>query len=136
MLCNPYLTFNGNCREAFNFYEQVLRGKIVAMMAYGETPAAEHTEQEWRGKIIHARLLFDGNFLMASDAPAQRYEAMKGMSVTLSVDTPEEAERIFKAFSDGAEVQMDLQETFWAVRFGMLVDRFGTPWMINCEKKQ
>jgi PhnB protein len=136
MQCNPYLTFNGNCEQAFKVYEKVLGGKILAMMKFSETPASDQHGPEFRDKIVHARLSFGNNILMASDAPAAHFEPMKGMSVTLGVDTPEEAERIFKAFSDGAQIQMDLQETFWAVRFGMLVDRFGTPWMINCEKKQ
>ena len=136
MKINPYLLFNGNCAEAFKFYEKVLGGKIVGMMTFAETPAAEHTEPEWRGKIIHARLVFGDNVLMASDAPPQHFEATKGMAVTVNVDTPADAERIFKAFAEGGQVKMDIQETFWAVRYGMVTDRFGTPWMINCEKPQ
>lgn len=136
MQCNPYLIFNGNCREAFKLYEKVLGGKIIAMMTFGETPAAEHTEAAFKDKIIHARLAFGNNVLMASDSPPQHYEPMKGISVTLNLDTPDEAERIFSAFAEGGQIKMPIQETFWAVRYGMLVDRFGTPWMINCEKKQ
>jgi len=136
MQCNPYLLFNGNCREAFKVYEKVLGGKIIAMMTFGETPAAQQTEAALKDKIIHARLSFGSNVLMASDTPPQHYEPMKGISVTLNLDTPDEAERIFKAFAEGGQIKMPIQETFWAIRYGMLVDRFGTPWMINCEKKQ
>jgi PhnB protein len=136
MQCNPYLIFNGNCEEAFKFYEKILAGKIIAMMKFAETPAADAHGPDFRNKIVHARLSFGNNVLMASDAPPQHYEPMRGMSVTLNVDTPNEAERIYKALSDGAQVRMALQETFWALRYAMLTDRFGTPWMINCEKKQ
>jgi PhnB protein len=136
MQCNPYLVFNGNCEQAFKFYEQVLGGKITAMMKFAETPAADQHGSDFRDKIVHARLSFGSNVLMASDAPPHYFEPMKGMSVTLSVDTPDEAERIYKPLSEGAEIKMALQETFWALRYAMLTDRFGTPWMINCEKKQ
>jgi PhnB protein len=136
MQCNPYLLFNGNCEPAFKFYEKVLGGKIIAMMKFSETPAADMHGPDFRDKIVHARLTIGGSVLMASDAPPAHYEPMTGMQVTLNVDTAEEAERIFKAFAEGGNVKMPIQETFWAIRYGMLVDRFGTPWMINCEKKQ
>jgi PhnB protein len=132
MQLNPYLFF----KEAFTFYEKVLGGKIIAMMTHGETPAAEHTKPEWQDKIIHARMTFGDQVMMASDAPPEHHRPMQGFSVSLSVEEPAQADRIFKAFSEGGEVTMPIQETFWAHRFGMLVDRFGTPWMINCEKKQ
>jgi PhnB protein len=134
MQLNPYLTFNGRCEAAFKFYEKVLGGKIEAMMTYGSSPMAEQTSPEWRNKIMHARLSIGDKILMASDAPPDRYEAMKGIMVTLGIDDPGEAERIFRALSENATVQMPIQETFWARRFGMLVDQFGTPWMVNCEK--
>ena len=95
---------------------------------------ADQTPREWRDKIMHARLIVSGEVLMGSDAPPDRYEPMKGITVTLGVDEPAEAERIFNALSEGATVQMPIQQTFWAARFGMLTDRFGTPWMINCEQ--
>jgi PhnB protein len=135
MLLNPYLTFNGQCEAAFKFYEKVLGGKIAAMMPHEGTPAAEHVPPEWRKKIIHARLTVGDKILMGSDAPPDRYEAMKGMSVTLGIDKPAEAERIFNALAEKGTVGMPFQETFFAIGFGMLVDQFGTPWMIICEKK-
>jgi PhnB protein len=134
MQLNPYLTFNGQCEAAFKFYEQCLGGKIVAMLPHAGTPAEEHVPAEWRNKIMHARLLVGDDVLMGSDAPPDRYEGSKGFSVTLGVDNPAEAERVFNALAEKGTVQMPIQETFWAVRFGMLVDRFGIPWMINCEK--
>lgn len=134
MELNPYLNFNGQCEAAFKFYERCLNGKIVAMMTYAGTPAAEQTPAEWRNKIIHARLQFGDQVLMASDVAPGHYEKPQGFSVTASVDNPTEAEKIFNALAEGATVNMPIQETFWAQRFGMLVDKFGIPWMINCEK--
>ena len=134
MQLNPYLTFDGQCEAAFKFYENVLGGKIEAMMTYGSSPMAEQTPADWRNKIMHARLTVGEKMLMASDAPPDRREAMKGFSVTISLDDPGQAERIFHALSEKGTVQMPIQQTFWAARFGMLVDQFGTPWMINCEK--
>jgi PhnB protein len=134
MQLNPYLTFDGQCEAAFKFYEKVLGGKIEAMMTYGSSPMAEQTPADWRNKIMHARLTVGNKMLMASDAPPDRREAMKGFSVTISLDDPGQAERIFHALSEKGTVQMPIQQTFWAARFGMLVDQFGTPWMINCEQ--
>ena len=134
MQLNPYLMFDGQCEAAFRFYEQALRGTIVAMMTFGDGPMAEQTAAEQRGKIMHARLVVGDAVLMGSDAPAGHYEKMKGFSVALGVEEPEEADRVFNALASGGTITMPIQETFWARRFGMLVDRFGTPWMINCEK--
>jgi PhnB protein len=134
MELNPYLMFNGQCQAAFKFYEQCLGGKIVALFTHGETPMAEHVSPEWQDKIVHARLVVGDRVLMGSDAPPDYYEEPKGFSVSLGIADPAEAERIFNALAENGRVQMPLEETFWAVRFGMVVDRFGTPWMINCEK--
>jgi|SRR5262245_7488984 len=134
MQLNPYLTFKGQCEEAFKFYEKCLGGKIVAMVPHTGTPAAEHVPAEWRNKILHARLTIGDQVLMGSDAPPDRYEPSKGFSVTLGINDPAEAERVFKALAEKGTVQMPLEQTFWALRFGMLVDRFGIPWMINCEQ--
>lgn len=134
MQLNPYLLFNGQCEAAFNFYEKCLGGKIVAKVTLGESPMAKDTPPERHKEILHTRLVVGDNVLMGSDAPPERYEKPQGFSVTLGFDSPEEAERIFEALSEKATLHMPLQETFWAVRFGMLVDQFGIPWMINCEK--
>ena len=136
MQLNPYLFFDGRCQEAFEVYERVLGGKIVMMLTHGETPAAEHVPAEWKSKIIHARLMLGDRALMGSDAPPGHFEPPKGFSAQVGVDDPAEAERIFHALAENGKVTMPIAETFWAVRFGMLVDRFGIPWMINCENAQ
>ena len=128
--------FHGECRAAFEFYAKVLGGKIEAMMTHEGTPAAEHVPPEWRGKIMHARLAIGDKVLMGSDSPDRSDTGMSGFSVTLGIDKPAEAERIFHALAENGTVRMPIQKTFWAERFGMLTDRFGTPWMINCEAKQ
>jgi PhnB protein len=134
MQLNPYLNFNGQCQAAFEFYAECLRGEIVAMIPHAGTPAAEHVPADWQDKIMHARLVVGNAALMGSDSPPEHFEPQKGMYVSLMIDDQAEAERIFHAFAEGGTVRMPIQETFWAARFGMVVDRFGTPWMINCEK--
>jgi len=133
MQLNPYLTFNGQCAAAFKFYERCLGGKIEMMLTHGESPMANQVPAEWRNKVMHARLVLGDHLLMGSDAPPEHYEPAKGFSVSFSVDDPKDAERIFNALAEKGTVRMPLQQTFWAVRFGMLVDQFGIPWMINCE---
>jgi len=133
MQLNPYLTFNGQCETAFKFYEQCLGGKIEAMFRHTGTPAEQHVPPEWREKIMHARLAVNGEVLMGSDAPPDHYKEPKGFSVSLQFKDIKEAERVFHALAENGKVGMPLQQTFWAARFGTLVDRFGIPWMINCE---
>lgn len=133
----PYLFFAGNCEEAFKVYETVFGGKILAMMSHQGTPAEGHVSPDWLPKIMHACLDLGGQMLMASDAPPQRSEGpMQSVSVSVTVKEDAEAERIFKALSDGARIKMPLEQTFWAPRFGMLQDRFGTHWMISSEPAQ
>ena len=134
MQLNPYLTFNGQCEAAFKFYEQCLGGKIVMMMPHGESPMAEQTADEWRNKILHAQLVIGDIVLMGSDSPPDYFEKPQGFSVNLQFEDVAEAERVFQALAEGGTVRMPLQETFWAKRFGMFVDRFGTPWMVNCSE--
>lgn len=133
MQFHPYLMFDGQCEEAFKFYERVLGGEIAAMMRFEGSPAEDSVPPEWRGKIMHARLVVDGMTLMGSDAP-QGFERPQGFSISINIDKPAEAERIFNALGEDGEIRMKMEETFWARRFGMVVDRFGTPWMVNCEK--
>ena len=128
--------FNGQCEEAFRFYEKCLGGKIAFTMTYGESPMAEKTAPDLQKKIMHTRLMVGDQVLMGSDAPPDRFQKPQGFSVSIGVKDPAEAERIYKALSDKGEIWMAMQETFWAQRFGMCVDRFGTPWMINCEKPE
>lgn len=134
MKLNPYLAFNGQCEAAFKLYERVLGGKIEFTQTFGESPAGNDTPAEWRNKIMHVRMTVGDDVLMGSDAPPSRYEKPQGVAVSINVAKPSEAERIFKALADGGTVQMPIQRTFWAERFGMAVDKFGTPWMVNCEK--
>jgi len=133
MQLNPYLTFNGQCETAFKFYETCLGGKIEAMFRHTGTPAEQHVPPEWRDKIMHARLAVNGQVLMGSDAPPDHYKEPKGFSVSLQFKDVREAERVFNALAENGKVGMPLQQTFWAARFGTLVDRFGIPWMINGE---
>jgi PhnB protein len=134
MQINPYLNFNGNCKEAFETYERVFKGKIEAMLPHAGTPAEQHTPAEWRDKILHARLSVNGQVLMASDVPPQNYKPLEGFAVSLGITDLHEAERVFRELSEGGRITMPLQPTFWALGFGMLTDRFGIPWMINCDK--
>jgi len=135
MTCNTYLSFDGNCREAFRFYEQLLGGTVPIMMTHGESPAAAHVPSDWHDRIMHARLQFGDQVLMGGDAPPGQYKTPTGFCVTLAVETVEQAERIFNSLADGGTVQMPFQETFWAARFGMITDRFGVPWIINGEQR-
>jgi PhnB protein len=135
MQLNPYLIFNGQCEAAFKFYEQSLGGKITAMFTNEGSPMAEHVPAEWLNKILHARMTVGNQVLMGSDGRPGSHEEPKGFSLSLSVNDPAEAERVFHSLADGGQVQMPMQKTFWAERFGMLIDRFGTPWMVNCEQQ-
>ena len=134
MQLNPYLEFNGQCEEAFRFYERCLGGKIVAMFTHADTPMEGQTPPEWRNKIMHARLIVGDKVLMGSDMPKEHSDGAKGFSISVGVDDPQEAEKVFHALAEGGKVRMPIAETFWAHRFGMLEDRFGIPWMVNCEK--
>lgn len=133
MQLNAYLLFNGNCEAAFKFYEQHLGGKIEAMMTHAGTPAEAQTPPEWRDKILHARMSIGGTVLMGSDAPPGRQQTPQGFSISLGTKDIAEAERLFQVLSQNGNVQMPIQQTFWAKRFAMLTDQFGIPWMINCD---
>jgi PhnB protein len=131
MKLNPYLFFQGQCKAAIEFYVKVLNAKVLMMMDHSQAPPehlAPGVSKDW---IMHARIEFKGQILMASDGPS---EPMSGSSLSLMVDTPEEADQLFAALSEGGSIQMPIEKTFWAVRFGMLTDKFGIPWMINCEQ--
>jgi len=134
MKLNAYLNFDGRCEAAFKFYEQCLGGKIVFMQTHGDSPMAEQVPVGWRSKIIHAPLNVGDAVLMGSDAPPQHYQKPQGLYVSLGVARPEEAERIFADLAENGTVQMPIQKTFWSARFGMVVDRFGIPWMVSCDQ--
>ena len=130
----PYLSFDGHCEDAFKLYEKCLGGKITFMQTYGESPMADQTPTEWRKRVMHATLSVGDQLLQGSDSPPGQYQKQQGFSIAIALSDATEAERIFKALSENGKVQMPLEETFWALRFGYLIDRFGVPWMINCEK--
>ena len=134
MQLNPYLSFNGECEAAFKFYEQCFGGRIEFIMTYESRPAEYPVPSEWRKKILHATLVVGSQILMGADVLPDRYQKPQGFSVTLGLKDPAEAERIFNALAENGTVEMALQETFWAARFGVLVDRFGIPWTINCGR--
>lgn len=130
-----HLAFDGNCAEAMHFYEQALDAKLHTLMSNGQSPMAAHFPPEHHKRILHAYLVLpDGGALMAADCmPNVPYEGMKGFSLALNYLTVAQAERVFNALAQGGTVSMPMQATFWARTFGMLTDRFGTPWMINGE---
>jgi PhnB protein len=133
MQSNTYLFFDGECQAAFKFYEQCLGGKIDEMMTYGDAPLSEEIPSEQRDRIMHANLTVGGMVLMGSDTPPDGFKKPQGFSVNLLFDDLVEAERIFQKLAENGTVNMPFQETFWSTGFGMLVDRFGTPWMINVQ---
>ena len=136
MPINVYLTFDGRCEEAFGFYQSVLGGQIICVMPFAGSPMEESTSPEWRGKVMHASITIDGLCLMGTDCGPERYQPPQGFAVSLQIEDPAEAERKFAALADGGTVTLPLDETFWALRFGMLTDRYGIPWMVNCSRPQ
>lgn len=134
MQLNPHLSFKGQCEAAFRFYEKCLGGKIVMMMTYGDSPMAEQTPPAQRKKIIHASLSLGDQRLTGADVSPESYRKPQGFSVMLGIGAATDADRIFKTLAENGSVQIPIQGTFWALRWGMLVDQFGTPWMINCGK--
>lgn len=136
MTINTYLHFKDNCEEALNFYAKALNMKIAFMMRYSDAPAGNECGKELGAKIMHGRIVSGNNVIMASDCPPDRYHPQAGFSVSINVETPVEADKYFTALSEKANIVMPIGETFWAERFGMLVDKFGVSWMVNCEKKQ
>ncbi|HJU25350.1 MAG TPA: VOC family protein [Rhodanobacteraceae bacterium] len=133
MQLNPYLFFNGDCEAAFGLYAKTLGGEIEMLMRYGDAPGGDGNPA-LRNKVIHACLKFGGQRLMGSDAcpPQHPYTRPEGFSVCVDVDSVAEAQRIFTAFAEGGTVMVPLDKTFFAQAWGMLLDRHGTPWMINC----
>jgi PhnB protein len=134
MRINPYLVFSGECEAAFKFYEKCLGGKIQAMFTHGEMRAAQHVPPEWQKKVMHIHLTIGDESLMGSDAPPDRYKKPQGFSVSIQIKEPAEAERVFHALAENGTITMPILQTFWSVRFGMLTDRFGIPWMVNCKQ--
>jgi PhnB protein len=134
MRLNPHLHFKGTCAEAFKFYAATLGGKVTFSITYGESSAAAQMPKEIAGQIMHSTLEVGGQTVMGMDAPTDRYHTPQGFNIAVQITDADEAGRVFRALAEGGTVVMPFQQTFWAYRFGMCTDRFGIPWMINCEK--
>jgi PhnB protein len=132
MKMNTYVNFAGTCAEAFRYYEKHLAGKIAMMMTHGQAPDQSRVKPEWKDAVLHARISLGGTELMAADIP--NAQPMRSAYLTLGTDSDIEAERIFSALSDGGQVLMPMEETFFASRFGQVRDRFGINWMIVHER--
>ena len=130
---SPYLSFKGQCEAAFTFYAQCLGGQIGPMHRYAGSPMAADAPAEWQDKVMHGSVTVCGLVLMGADVAPAHYAEPKGFSLSLQMTSETEAERIFGDLAEGGRMVMPLEKTFWAARFGMVVDRFGTPWLINCE---
>lgn len=128
MQLHTYLNYGGNCEEAFHFYEQHLGGKITMLMRHGEQPTKSEVPAEWNGKVLHARMNLGGTELLGADIPG--YQPMRSAYLSLTVDSDAEADRVFQLLSEGGQIFMPMQETFFASRFAMFRDRFGTSWLL------
>lgn len=134
MQIDPYLNFNGNCDEAFNFYEKAFGGTIEFRMTHGESPMAAQVGPDWQTKIMHISLRAGDRVLMGSDVPPQYFNKPQGFAVSFTAKDKAEAERVFNALAEKGQVTMPLGETFWSPAFGMVTDRFGIPWMVNTNQ--
>jgi PhnB protein len=134
MQANTYLHLDGNCEDAFKFYEAKLGAKVLVLSRYGSAPSPSPMPANQSEKVIHGRIQIGDAVIMASDAPPGRYSKPQGFTLSLRADTPEEADRIFAALSEGGDATTPMSETFFAHRFGMVTDRFDVPWMVLCEK--
>jgi PhnB protein len=137
MRIEPYLQFDGNCAQALEYYRQHLGGDNLCLMPYRGSPAQDQVKEDWYDKIMHGSVQLGNTMLMGTDGGCSEdgAKAMSGCSICLTIDTPEEAERAFSALGRDGTIQMPLEETFWAKRFGMLKDQFGVSWMVNCLKE-
>ena len=132
MQMNPYLSFKGQCEAAFEFYVKCLGGQLGGIFRYAGSPLAGQVPTDWGDKVMHGSVTVGGQVLMGGDVAADAYEEPKGFSLSLQIENTADAERIFHELAEGGRVVLPLEQTFWAVRFGMVVDRFGIPWLINC----
>lgn len=131
----PYLSFDGDCREAFALYARCFGGRIESMLSHGDSPARDEVPADWREKIMNAHLVAGDIQLMGSDSPPGQHAAPQGIFVALTFDDDATAERVFAELADGGEISMPMEETFWSSRFGMVTDRFGIPWAVNGPMK-
>jgi PhnB protein len=133
MQISPYLSFKGECEAAFRFYERCLGGQLGGIIRYAGSALAEQVPADWQDKVMHGSVTVGEQVLMGGDVAPDRYEAPKGFTLSIQIKSMADAERIFHELANGGRVLLPLEKTFWAERFGMLVDRFGIPWQINCE---
>jgi len=125
-----YLNYGGNCRQAFEFYVEHLGAKITEITTYGELPDPSSVPTDWRNAVVHARIEIGGTLLLGADIQPDRFQPMRSAYLTLMVDSVDEAERLYALLSEGGQIFMPMEETFFAHRFAMLRDRFGTSWML------
>jgi PhnB protein len=130
---SPYLSFCGNCEAAFSFYQRCLGGKLGAVFRYRGTSLADQVPADWQDKVMHATLSVGGQVVAGADIAPDHYEQPKGISLSLQVRCIADAERIFRELATDGIVVTELEPTFWAARFGVVRDRFGIPWLINCD---
>jgi PhnB protein len=130
MQLHTYLNYGGNCEQAFRFYEEHLGGKITMLMRHGEQPNPQQAPKGWEHAVLHARMSLGGTELLGADIPPDRFQPMRSAYLSLTVDTIAEAERLYALLTDGGQIFMKMEETFFAHRFAMLRDRFGTSWML------
>lgn len=130
MQLHTYLNYGGNCEQAFKFYEKHLGGTITMLMRHGEQPDASKVPEEWKNAVLHARMDLGGTELLGADIPPDRFQPIRSAYLTLTLDSDAEADRVFALLTDGGQVFMPMQDTFFASRFAMLRDRFGTSWML------
>jgi PhnB protein len=129
-----YLNYGGNCRQAFEFYAAQLGGRITMLTTHGEQPEARSVPAEWRQAVLHARLELGGTVVLGADVPPDRFQPMRSAYLTLMLASVDEAERTYALLTEGGEIFMPMAETFFAHRFAMLRDRFGTSWMLLHER--
>ena len=133
MQMTTYLSFCGECEAAFKFYAECLDGKLGGIFRYAGTSLAGQVPADWQDKVMHGSVTIGEQILMGGDVAPEGYQKPKGFTLSLQIKSTTQAERIFRLLAKDGMVVMPLEETFWADRFGMIVDRFGIPWLINCE---
>jgi len=133
---SPHLCFDGQCREAMQFYQAILGGTLQTMLTYGETPMASSMDSRWHDRIVHATLVLNEVELTGVDMVSGSYQRPQGFFVTLTVAGVARAKEIFMALGKGGEIKLPFEKTFWSPGFGVLIDRFGIPWEINTDVTQ